>query len=115
MIQDDELDWDDDAVPEAEAKQPGTAFGGPLPKNRRRSVYRKYRRRRTSAAYVLAALEHSAQEYLSQGGLLRKRKEAEALLDALTKFRDETGLLPPEPTDMDMSHLDNLFGGDISE
>ena len=78
------------------------------PKDPKRSARAKYNRRKISASHALDELEIAIDDLFAQNGIVYKRDEAERIKMAIEKFRDETGIVTPEPKPLTQEQMDHI-------
>jgi hypothetical protein len=76
----------------------GQASEGNGPKNPKRSVRKKYNRRKLWVAHQLEQLRYAAEDVLAQEGKVYKKAEIENLIAEIDRFVGATGLKyqPPD-------------------
>ncbi len=78
------------------------------PKNPKGSARAKFNRRRIWLAHALDQMDIAIDELLSQEGTVYKRKEVDNLKDAISSFRNATGIKSPDiepPTQEELDHF----------
>ena len=68
----------------------------------KRAVRRRYNGRRKNVALVLADLKEEAENVLQHQGRIFKKAELEALIAAIDRFVQTTGLTPPPLPSVDL-------------